>query len=77
METGDIKAARHRLGLTLDGMGRMLGYTGSHVRTMAHDLETGRRPLRECQRRLLIAYLDGYRPADWPHGPTETPQTLP
>ena len=30
------------------------------------NLETGRRVIREPQRRLVEAYIDGYRPADWP-----------
>ena len=61
-----IRAARHRLGLSLAEFGRMLGYEGEHVRKMADDLETGRRPLRAPQRRLIDAYLLGYRPTDWP-----------
>lgn len=65
MEPQQIKEARHRLGLTLEQLGLMLGYQGAHKRQMMHDLETGRRPLREPQRRLLVAYLEGYRPRDW------------
>ena len=30
-------------------------------------LETGRRTIRPAQRRLIEAYLAGYRPQDWPH----------
>jgi hypothetical protein len=30
------------------------------------DIVTGRRPLMPAQRRLLQAYLSGYRPDDWP-----------
>ncbi len=44
----------------------MLGYQGVQRRQMQYDLETGRRKIREPQRRLVEAYLSGYRPADWP-----------
>lgn len=44
----------------------MLGYQGGQRRQMMHDLETGRRAIREPQRRLVEAYLSGYRPPDWP-----------
>ena len=58
--------ARKRLGLTLEQLATMLGYQGVQRRQMQHDLETGRREIREPQRRLVDAYLDGYRPDDWP-----------
>jgi hypothetical protein len=29
-------------------------------------METGRREIRDAQRRLVEAYLAGYRPPDWP-----------
>lgn len=61
-----VREARLRLALTQSQLGRMLGYVGANVRVQMDDIETGRRPLRECQRRLLVAYLQGYRPSDWP-----------
>lgn len=66
MSPDQIKAARHSLGLSLSEMAEMLGYQGNHARVQMDDLETGRRPLRGCQERLLQAYLEGYRPRDWP-----------
>lgn len=70
--TGDeLKAARLRFGLTLEQMATMLGYQGAQRRQMQYDLETGRRPIREPQRRLIEAYLDGYRPRDWGQLPDE------
>lgn len=67
MTPTQIKEARHTLGLTLEAMGKLLGYSGANVRSMMDDLETGRRPVREAQRRLVEAYLSGYRPPrDWP-----------
>lgn len=65
MNPQEIKAARKALGLTLEQMAAMLGYQGGNLRSMQFALETGKRPLREPQRRLLEAYLAGYRPQDW------------
>jgi hypothetical protein len=62
----DAKQARQTLGLTQTQMGAMLGYQGQNVRQMVYDIETGRRPLMPCQALLLQAYLDGYRPKNWP-----------
>lgn len=66
MTPDGMKAARHQLGLSLTQMGAMLGYEGKQVRQQVDDLETGRRPIRGPQRRLVEAYLRGYRPDDWP-----------
>jgi hypothetical protein len=60
------KASREKLGLTQTQMGTLHGYSGENVRQMVYDIETGRRDLMPCQRRLLEAYLSGYRPKDWP-----------
>jgi hypothetical protein len=64
--TLDAKEARLTLGLTQTQMGQLLGYQGAHVRQMVFEIEQGQKPLMPCQRRLLQAYVDGYRPADWP-----------
>lgn len=66
MTPAQMARARERLGLTLEQMAAMLGYQGVHKRQMQYDLETGRRDIRNPQRRLVEAYLAGYRPADWP-----------
>jgi len=60
------REARRQLGLSLEDMASMLGYEGEHRRQLMHRIEIGDRPLREPQRRLIAAYLEGYRPADWP-----------
>lgn len=67
MTPSDISEARQKLGLTLEAMATMLGYEGEQARSQVHHLETGRREIRPAQRRLIEAYLSGYRPADWPH----------
>lgn len=66
MTPAQMEKARRELGLTLEQMATMLGYQGVQRRQMQYDLETGRRVIREPQRRLVEAYLSGYRPADWP-----------
>jgi len=66
MTPTELSKARRKLGLTLEAMATMLGYQGVQRRQMQYDLETGRKAIREPQRRLVEAYLDGYRPEDWP-----------
>lgn len=66
MTPEELQQIRHQLGLTLTQWATLLGYQGEHIRQQAHDLETGRRPIRDAQRRLAEAYRDGYRPSDWP-----------
>lgn len=66
MTPRQVREARRELGLSLDQLAVLLGYQGTQRRQQMHDLEEGRRDLRECQRRLLLAYLEGYRPEDWP-----------
>jgi len=66
MTPSQLAQARACLGLTLEAMATVLGYKGKQRRQMQHDLETGRRTIREPQRRLVEAYLTGYRPDDWP-----------
>jgi transcriptional regulator with XRE-family HTH domain len=61
-----FRQARRSLGLSLDQMAEMLGYLGDNRDKQVHQLETGERPIREPVRRLLEAYLSGYRPCDWP-----------
>ena len=66
MTPDQLKQARRKLGLTLEQVALMLGYEGEQARGQMHHLETGKRELRPAQRRLMEAYLAGYRPKDWP-----------
>lgn len=66
MTPDELKAARKKLGLTLEQMAEMIGYLGTQRRQMQFDLETGRREIREPQRRLVEALLSGWRPKDFP-----------
>lgn len=63
MTPAEIIAARKELGLTQAGLARMLGYSS---RTGAYKIETGLVKPSAAVVRLLRAYLDGYRPEDWP-----------
>ena len=62
MTPKQMARARERLGLTLEAMTSVLGYQGVRKRQILYDLETGRRPVREPQRRLVEATLSGYGP---------------
>ena len=66
MTPESIRKARHSLGLSLEAMATVLGYEGKQRRAMMHLIELGERRVREPQRRLVEAYLSGYRPDDWP-----------
>ena len=66
MTPQQLARARQRLGLTLEQMAIMLGYGGAQAKSQVHHLETGRRDIRPAQRRLIEAYISGYRPPDWP-----------
>ena len=66
MTPEELKEARLALGLSMTAMAAMLGYEGAHAKIQIYRMETGERPIREAQRRLVVAYLEGYRPKDWP-----------
>jgi transcriptional regulator with XRE-family HTH domain len=63
MTPAELRKARHSLGLTQLQAARMLGYGAA---TRVAELERGARAPGESVVRLLRAYLDGYRPSDWP-----------
>lgn len=66
MTPTEFSRARKKLGLTLEQMAELLGYSGENAKSQVHHLETGRREIRPAQRRLMEAYLAGWRPSDWP-----------
>jgi len=59
-----FREARNTLGLTQSQAAAMLGY-GSDARIS--EIERGKREPGASVVRLLSAYLDGYRPNDWPN----------
>jgi hypothetical protein len=67
MTPRELRQARSALGLSVRQMAAMLAVDADLVRRM--EIETGReghRPIRSSVGRLVQAYLDGYRPPDWP-----------
>jgi DNA-binding transcriptional regulator YiaG len=67
MTHDEIKSARQALGLSLSEMAAMLDTDPTTARRleMDPDKSTARSPAPRMVR-LIRAYLDGYRPADWP-----------
>jgi len=67
MTPSDVKYARQALGLTLKDFSVMLDTDASTIRKMELNEESSqyRRPAPRMVR-LIIAYLKGYRPPDWP-----------
>ncbi len=61
-----FRAARQSLGLTQRQAAEVLGYG---AQTRIAEIEAGRRTPGESVMLLLRAYLDGYRPANWPLDP--------
>ena len=67
MSPEEIRAARHTLGLKLREMAQLLDTDLQTVQRMemSHDRSTHRSAAPRMVR-LIRAYLDGYRPPDWP-----------
>lgn len=63
MDGQQIKAARKQLGLTQTQLAEVMGMTD---KSYISKLESGAVNLGRTSQRLLQAYLDGYRPKDWP-----------
>lgn len=68
MNPDELQKARRDLGLTQNQLGRLLDTDGQSVRRleMPDDRSTSRKPAPRMIR-LIIAYLAGYRPEDWPN----------
>lgn len=63
MTPAELKQARQSLGLTQSQIARLLGYSAQPNYSA---VETGAKNPSAAVTRLLRAYLDGYRPPDWP-----------
>ena len=63
MTPAEFKQARSNLGLNQSQLAALLGY-GTYSRIS--ELEGGRSPITDQCARLMKAYVDGYRPSDWP-----------
>ena len=66
MTPDQLTKARLKLGLSRARMATLLGYEGAQAHMQVYRMERGNRSIRAAQQRLIQAYLDGYRPADWP-----------
>lgn len=67
MTPTQIKEARRMLGLTQSQLAQLLETDPQSIRRMEMDpsAATHRKPAPRMAR-LIAAYLDGWRPADWP-----------
>jgi len=67
MTPTELKSARHQLGLTQAELARLLDTDARTMRSMeaSPEASTFRKPAPRMMR-LIRAYLDGYRPQDWP-----------
>ena len=69
MTPEEFREARLRLGLSVAQLADMLGVSHQHARRMTIGPDKGaHRPINPTVTRLLQAYLEGYRPHDWPRG---------
>ena len=66
MTPEQLEQARHKLGLSGPKMAAMLGTDGREWRRLVNPSDARHREPTNAQVRLIRAYLDGYRPADWP-----------
>lgn len=67
MTPDEIRAARKILGLTQHQLAVLLGFADQPLtKNNLSRLERGSKTLDAARARLLQAYLDGYRPDDWP-----------
>ena len=59
-----VRECREELGLSQKEFSRLLGY--SHYNRISA-IENGKESISKAAVRLLNAYMDGYRPPDWPN----------
>lgn len=63
-----LAQARRDLGLSDEDLARMIGVSPENAKRQFYKWEKGIRNIDAGRERLLAAYLDGYRPDDWPKG---------
>ena len=67
MNHAEFKAARLSLGLTPIQLANLLGVAREYIyRLEATPDKKGKRKASYCMVKLIRAYLEGYRPSDWP-----------
>lgn len=63
MTGAEVRDARKRLGLTQTQLAELMGMTGaSYISRIEKDVQA----IGSSSQRLVQAYLEGYRPKDWP-----------
>lgn len=72
MTPDEIRAARKSLALTQGQLASVL-HLGKRGQSTVSEWERGVKSPSPHMALLLRAYLDGYRPADWPVKPMEGP----
>jgi cytoskeletal protein RodZ len=65
MTPAEFRAARQSLGLSVNQMAALLEVHPTHVRHMEVDGTSNRRVMPVTEK-LIRAYVDGYRPHNWP-----------
>lgn len=66
MTAEDFRIARKALGLTQAQFAKVLGYSGKRGSQVVSDIERDKAPITPTVERLVVAYLSGWRPDDWP-----------
>lgn len=61
-----LRTARLALGLNQRQTAALLGLSPARGGQHVSDMETGKRAVTDTIARLMLAYVDGYRPPDWP-----------
>lgn len=66
MTPTELKSNRQLLGLSVQQLAFVLGYTGPNGRSSIYKMENGEKAITAPVERLVLAYRAGYRPDDWP-----------
>lgn len=76
MSPEDFRSAQRALDLSDADLARVLGFDhAQHIRRLKAPADAAHhRPVKDYTARLLRAYLDGYRPPDWPVSDPIAPQ---
>lgn len=62
----DLRAARKSLGISQRQLGELIGYGGENPRQSIGRMERGCQPIPKHIELIVDAFVQGYRPQDWP-----------
>ncbi|CAN7477203.1 helix-turn-helix transcriptional regulator [Phyllobacterium sp. LjRoot231] len=68
MTNFELRAIRHRLGLTQAELAEVVGYRLGGLHVSKYERYTNPLKVPPLLAKLLIAYDEGYRPSNWPEG---------